>query len=121
MTIQEIAGDQYDEIKYSPKLTDMVRDSFEGGYNLIFEKLLEQYGNIGAVLDAIAETGEDEVTILFPHWSLNQPTTNEYLEKPGGDIETYHWDWDECETLLGVSLFVSQYDDLCANPHGLEV
>jgi len=75
---------------------------------------LAAFFNLKEVKKAIRKTPKDEFCILLGHYSINQPSYE--------DAEDWQQDedWRELEDVLGCSLFVSQYDDLCANPHGIE-
>lgn len=61
----------------------------------------------------VKQTPEDEYTILCPHYSINVQSKIEG--------EKLQYDLDELEQVLDCSVFVSQYDDLCANPHNLDI
>jgi hypothetical protein len=59
----------------------------------------------------IARTPSDEITILCPNYSIN-------IQSKYEDGELCNADFDALEELLGETLFVNDYDDLCADPHG---
>jgi hypothetical protein len=65
----------------------------------------------------IAACPEGEVVILIPHYSIN--VQSKYAgSEAGDDIDN---DWNDLEEELDTTLEVNQFDDLVANPHGLEL
>jgi len=78
--------------------------------------LIAQMFNLDAVKQRIANCPHDEVVILCPQWPINKPS---YPEDIYPDPETEQWDMEELEEILGVTLLVSDYNDLVADPHGL--
>jgi hypothetical protein len=76
--------------------------------------LIAQMFNISEVKKMIASCAEDEIVILCPHWSINQP---QYPDS--ADIEQRDWDFSELEQYLDTTLLVNDYDDLIADPHGV--
>lgn len=77
--------------------------------NLFFDLL-----DVDACKKAIAETLEDEICILMGHYSIN-------IQSRYDDIEACQCDWDDFEEAIGESMYVNDYDDLCVNPHGLDI
>jgi hypothetical protein len=71
--------------------------------------------NIEVVKQAIAKCPKGEVVILMGHWSINGPK----YDGPDEDPEAADWDWTDFEEMLDVTLMVSDYDDLIADPHGI--
>ena len=76
--------------------------------------LLAAMFNIDECKKAIENCPKDEVIILLGHYSINKPKYNEDT-----DPETADWDFQELEELLECTLYVSDYDDLIADPHGI--
>jgi len=114
MTFQDIAdenGQILSNVKHTNMFRDLVYDSIDGP-----NRMLDMF-DISGLIDAIDNTQEDEICILIGHWSINKPAYDMACD----DTDTWVWDWDELEDLIGCRLYVNQYDDLCANPHGLEV
>lgn len=70
--------------------------------------------NMDEVKKSIEKCPADEVVILCGHWSINGPKPLE-----GEDPESIDWDFQEFEDALGVTVMVSDYDDLIADPHGI--
>lgn len=70
--------------------------------------------DINKIKGQIANCPKNEVTILCPNWPINKPTYPEDI-----DPETENWDFEEFEQILGVSLYVTDYNDLIADPHGI--
>lgn len=70
--------------------------------------------DIDIVKKRIANCPEDEIVILCGHWSINKPKYGE-----DEDPETEQWDFEELEEKLDTTLYVSDYDDLIADPHGI--
>lgn len=70
--------------------------------------------NIAEVKKAIANCPNDEVVILCGHWSINKPKYDD-----SEDFEAETWDFDDFEDTLDTTLYVSDYDDLVADPHGI--
>lgn len=70
--------------------------------------------NMEVVKHRINHCAKDALVILCTHWSINQP---KYPDD--ADPESLQWDMDEMEKELGLMLFVTDYDDLCVDPHGL--
>ena len=71
--------------------------------------------NIDVIKKAIANCPDDEIVILCGNWSINKPRyedNEDYLESADDDFR-------EFEDMLGVTLYVSDYDDLIADPHGV--
>ena len=81
--------------------------------NLFFELL-----DVEKCKQAIRETPEDEICILLGHYSIN--VQMEYNQKCD-DPEQIDWDWNDFEEAIGEMMYVNDYDDLCVNPHGLEL
>lgn len=69
--------------------------------------------NLDKVKQMIANCPNNEVVILCGHWSINKPKYDDV------DPETEYWDFQEFEDEIGEMLFVSDYDDLVADPHGI--
>lgn len=67
--------------------------------------------NMEAVKELIETCAPTDVVILCPHWSINGPKYD--------DCEFETWDFDELEEILGCSIYVTDYDDLIADPHGI--
>lgn len=79
--------------------------------NLFFELL-----DVDLCKKLILETPEDEICILLPHYSINiQMRYNRFCKDP----EQISFDWDEFEEAIGESMYVSDFDDLCVDPHNL--
>lgn len=76
--------------------------------------LIAQMFDLPKVKERIASCAENEVVILCPNWSINEP---KYPDT--ADIEQRDWDFSELETYLGTPLYVSDYNDLIADPHGV--
>lgn len=70
--------------------------------------------DLDKVKKQVAECPEDEIVILCQHWSINKP---EYGEDE--DLESYQWDMDDFEEMIGAPLLVNDYDDLVVDPHGI--
>lgn len=62
----------------------------------------------------ISECPEDEIVILCPHYSINIASFYE-------DGEQLQWDFDDFDEAIGEQCYVNDYDDLCCNPHGIEL
>jgi hypothetical protein len=73
--------------------------------------------DVEACKELIAKTRKDEITILCPHYSIN--IQSKYFHDDTIDPESMHWDWEDFEQLLDTTLFVNDYDDLCADPFGV--
>lgn len=56
----------------------------------------------------------DEVVILCPNWPINKPKYFDAL-----DTDSEQFDLDELEDELNVTISVSDYNDLIADPHGI--
>lgn len=69
--------------------------------------------NIDKIKGMIANCPKDETVILCPQWPINKPVY-EY-----GNEEKEVLDLEELETLLCVSLCITDYNDLAADPHGI--
>ncbi len=69
--------------------------------------------NLTIVRDLIKNCPKDETVILLSHYSINKPKYSD------NDYESEFWDFDELSDYLNCSLIVSDYDDLCADPHGI--
>jgi hypothetical protein len=76
--------------------------------------LIKAMFNIDVVKANIAKCPKDEIVILCPHWSINKPKYDEIA-----DPETEDWDFSDFEKELDTSLYVNDYDDLIADPHGI--
>jgi hypothetical protein len=53
---------------------------------------------------------KDEICILVPHYSIN-------IARNYQDQEALQYDLDELSDYLGQFVYVSDYDDLCTDPH----
>lgn len=76
--------------------------------------LIKAMFNLDVVKANIAKCPKDEYVILCGNWSINKPKYDET-----GDPEQEDWDFQELESELNVSLYVSDYNDLIADPHGI--
>lgn len=76
--------------------------------------LIKAKFNIDVVKANIAKCPKDEVVILCAHWSISKPNYEE-----SADPETEDWDFEEFAKELDTSLYVNDYDDLIADPHGI--
>ena len=62
----------------------------------------------------IAQCPKDEIVILCPHYSIN-------IQSKYEDGEQMDWDFTDFEDAIGEQMYVNDYDDLCCNPHGIEL
>lgn len=76
---------------------------------------LAQMFNLDICRNLIKHCPKDETIILLPHYSINRPqyTEEEFIN------DSEQWDFYELEQYLNCPLIVSDYDDLCADPHNL--
>jgi hypothetical protein len=87
---------------------------------ILMEHIPEQTNLIKGMFDIaivkanIAKCPTDEIVILCPHWSINKPKYDDAT-----DPETEDYDFQEFEQELNASLYVNDYDDLIADPHGI--
>jgi hypothetical protein len=65
----------------------------------------------------IDRTPSDAIAILCPNYSINIQA--EYYRDETIDPEQIDWDFDEFEEKVGHTLFVNDFDDLCADPHNV--
>lgn len=75
--------------------------------------LIADMFDLDKIKGRIANCHKDEVVILCPDWPVNKPSY------PEGEPEREHFDLEEFEQILGVSLYVTDYYDLIADPHGI--
>jgi len=66
--------------------------------------------NLDVCRQLIKDCPENETVILIPHYSINRPDYDDNGE---------YWDFIELENYLESSLYVSDYDDLIADPYGI--
>lgn len=76
--------------------------------------LIKAMFDIDVVKANIAKCPNDEYVIICGNWSINKPKYDE-----NADPEQEDWDFNELESELNVSLYVSDYNDLIADPHGI--
>lgn len=75
--------------------------------------LIAKMFNLTMVKQRIADCPSDEVVILCPQWSINKPAYSD------SDLGAEAWDMEEFEKEIGASLYISDYNDLIADPHGI--
>lgn len=76
--------------------------------------LIKAMFNLDVVKANIAKCPENEIVILCGNWSINKPKYDE-----SADPEQEGWDFEELESELGTPLYVNDYNDLIADPHGI--
>jgi hypothetical protein len=76
--------------------------------------LIRRMFDLKVVKANIAKCPKGEVAILCGNWSINKPNYEE-----SADPETEDWDFEEFAKELDTSLYVNDYDDLIADPHGI--
>ena len=95
---------------------------FGGGLSLLckpikyreMNKMIEMF-DMNRVKAAIANCPKDEIVIICGNWSIESPdyTDDEISEDADGS------DWYEMEQEIGHAMYVSDYNDLCRDPHGV--
>lgn len=76
--------------------------------------LISEMFDVEQVKKAISNCPKDEIVLLCGHWSINKP------KYPADcDPEAEDWDFSEFEDEIGQMLFVTDYDDLACDPHGI--